>query len=260
MKNCLDNVIYLLLTCTTLNPRMGILFAWTYFYLWESFFIHDHLQESFFLSVIICENVFLSVRISCYPYASIFICEDLFLSIINNENLTLKQNPLRRNWMFEQLSGLLIRVTGTPPWLLRFVRVSNSYQLYPDCFRLSTFLDCSGIQFFDPPSFSQHSQLGHLWSPTSHCAVPVWLTGRCATPLVTSYFAPSPVPASAMDLRERFLLSGVFYLTLLPAVFKASLGAGRLAGLHAYLRNIAPAQPFVWITAIHKRFTRVGSI
>ena len=36
--------------------------------------------------------------------------------------------------MFEQLSGLLIGVTGTPPWLLRFVRVSNSYQLYPDCY------------------------------------------------------------------------------------------------------------------------------
>ena len=31
--------------------------------------------------------------------------------------------------------------------------------------------------------------------------------------------------ASATDLRERFLLSGVFYLTPLPAGFKASLGA-----------------------------------
>ena len=53
----------------------------------------------------------------------------------------------------------------------------------------------------------------------------------------------------ATDLRERFLLSGIFYLTLLPAGFKASLGAGsstsKLAGLHADLRNIVPAQLFV---------------
>ena len=47
-----------------------------------------------------------------------------------------------------------------------------------------------------------------------------------------------------MDLREEFLLSGVFYLTLLPADFKAdSLGpdnlTSKLAGLHADLRNIA---------------------
>ena len=31
------------------------------------------------------------------------------------------------------------------------------------------------------------------------------------------------VTASATDLREHFLLSGIFYLTLLPAGFKASL-------------------------------------
>ena len=70
--------------------------------------------------------------------------------------------------------------------------------------------------------------------------------------------------ASATDLRERFLLSSVFHPTLLRACFKASLGAGnsasKLAGLHADLRSIAPAQLFVWITAIHKIFIRVGSI
>ena len=52
-----------------------------------------------------------------------------------------------------------------------------------------------------------------------------------------------------MDLREEFLLSGFFYLTLLPADFKASLGpdnsTSKLAGLDADLRNIAPAQLFV---------------
>ena len=64
--------------------------------------------------------------------------------------------------MPEQLSGLLIHVTGTPPWFLKPVKVSTSSELYPDCFRLPTFLDCSGIQFFDSPPFSKHGQLGYL--------------------------------------------------------------------------------------------------
>ena len=34
--------------------------------------------------------------------------------------------------MSEQLSGQLIHVTGTPPWLLRPVKVSSSSELYPD--------------------------------------------------------------------------------------------------------------------------------
>ena len=134
--------------------------------------------------------------------------------------------------MFEQLSGLLIGVTGTPPWLLRFVRVSNSYQLYPDCY---------------PSLCSTCVTYGTLCHAIGHQLLPT-----------------HPFTASATDLRERFLLSGVFYLALLPAVFKASLGAGsstsRLAGLHGDLRTITPARLFVWITAIHKRFILVGSI
>ena len=55
--------------------------------------------------------------------------------------------------------------------------------------------------------------------------------------------------ASAKDLKEGFLFSGVFYLALLPAAFKAFLGAGsstsKLAGLHADLQNIGPARLFV---------------
>ena len=62
--------------------------------------------------------------------------------------------------------------------------------------------------------------------------------------------------------RERLLLSGVFYLTLLPASFKASLGAGSstsmLAGFLPDLRNIVPARLFVWITTIHKRVILAG--
>ena len=61
-----------------------------------------------------------------------------------------------------------------------------------------------------------------------------------------------------------FSLSGVFYLALLSAVFKASLGAdssiSKLAGLYADLQNITLARLFAWITAIHKRFILVGSI
>ena len=103
-----------------------------------------------------------------------------------------------------------------------------------------------------------------------------WLTGRHATPLVSLFFIITmllterhamPVvilwsTTSATDLRECFLLSGVFYLTLLPASFKASLGAGsstsRLAGFHADLRNIVLAWLFVWITTIHKRVILAG--
>ena len=32
---------------------------------------------------------------------------------------------------------------------------------------------CLSIQFFDSPHFSQHSQLGHLWSFTPDYAAPV---------------------------------------------------------------------------------------
>ena len=51
-----------------------------------------------------------------------------------------------------------------------------------------------------------------------------------------------PFTKSAANLRERFLLSSVFYLALLPAGFEASLGAGSLtsmlAGIHTDHQNI----------------------
>ena len=57
------------------------------------------------------------------------------------------------------------------------------------------------------------------------------------------------VTASSTDLREHGLFSEVFYLALLPAVFKASPGAGsstsKLVGLHLDLGNIFPARLFV---------------
>ena len=49
-----------------------------------------------------------------------------------------------------------------------------------------------------------------------------------------------------------------------PALIKASLGASssslNFLRLHSYLRNIALAQLFVWITTIHKSGIAVGSI
>ena len=97
--------------------------------------------------MIICENFFLSVRISFYPYQSIFICENLFLSIIISKNLALQQNSLRRNWMPEQLSGLLIHVTGTLPWLLRLVKVFTSSELYLTTFSCLLFLIVQTFSF-----------------------------------------------------------------------------------------------------------------
>ena len=64
--------------------------------------------------------------------------------------------------MPEKLSGILIHATGTPPWLHRPVKVSTSSELYPNFFRLPTFFDSSGIQFYDSPP----SHLGYLWLPT----------------------------------------------------------------------------------------------
>ena len=39
-------------------------------------------------------------------------------------------------WCCISISRLLCHVTGTPPWLLRPVKVSTSSELYPDYFRL----------------------------------------------------------------------------------------------------------------------------
>ena len=110
------------------------------------------------------------------------------------------------------------------------------------------FTDCVSIQFLIHLLFLTQLVRLSLVTYPSLCSTCV-IYGTLATPLVTSYFLPKPVTVSATDLREGFLLSGVFYLALLPAVLKASLGAGsstsRLAWLHADLQNIVPAQLIV---------------
>ena len=60
-----------------------------------------------------------------------------------------------------------------------------------------------------------------VWHYTrwSSVTAPVLLMGCYGMPVVTWWSVTSPT-----DLRERFLLSGVFYLAFLPAFFKASLG------------------------------------
>ena len=129
MENCPDNLIYN--TTDVYHPQLPYgeficvhLFLFVLFMITCKnlfFFIYDHFWE-FFLT---CQNLFLSVCI----YFFLFVCENLFLSVIISENLTLQQNSIRRNWMSEQLSGVLIHVTGTPPCLLRLVKVSSSSEL-----------------------------------------------------------------------------------------------------------------------------------
>ena len=59
------------------------------------------------------------------------------------------QNSLRRSRMpMHFLFRPLSRVTGTPPWLLRPMRVFTSSELYPDTWLFFVF-ECIGIQFFN---------------------------------------------------------------------------------------------------------------
>ena len=100
--------------------------------------------------------------------------------------------------MPEHLSGLLIRVSGTPPWLLRPVKVSISSELYSDCFWLPTF--CSGIQFFDSLPFPQHlcdlqDAMSRHWSPSdSHPTLQHLCDLRDAMPRQRSPSASHSVP------------------------------------------------------------------
>ena len=101
------------------------------------------------------------------------------------------------------------------------------------------FTGCLSIELFDSPPFSQYSQSDHPWLSTPCCAAPALFMRRHATPEVTGTSHPF-FTASTTDVRERFLLSGIFYLKLLFAVFKITLGLA--VHPHPDHRNIAPAQ------------------
>ena len=65
----------------------------------------------------------------------------------------------------------------------------------------------------------------------------------------------------ATDLREHFWLSGIFYSAIFPVFFfqgfpGASNSTAKLAGFHTDLRNIAPAQLFVWRVLCHTFYLR----
>ena len=62
---------------------------------------------------------------------------------------------------------------------------------------------------------------------------------------MSCHWSSSDFTMSTMELRERSLLSGVVYLTLIPAFYKSPPAAGsltlRLPGLHFDLQNIVPS-------------------
>ena len=140
LKLLLVTSISILLMCNPINSPYGefifhwfSLFACTYFYLWESLLIHDHLWESFlfwknvFLSMIICENLFFLWE----SFWSLLICESLFLFMIICENLFLFMIICENLFFFERMFSYLwssVRISSFCENLFEaflFVRVSS---------------------------------------------------------------------------------------------------------------------------------------
>ena len=122
------------------------------------------------------------------------------------------------------------------------------------------FTGCLSIQFFDSPLF-KHSKATSVY---------LLLTAKHLCYLrdvMPHHWSPgtfhSPFMASATGLREYFLLPYIFYLTHLPAAFKASLGLTvhpqRQQGFMLIIET-AQAQLLPQITPIHKKGILVGSI
>ena len=97
----------------------------------------------------------------------------LFLLTLGNKKLP------RTNWMRQQLSGELIHVTGTPPWLLRPFKVSTSSGLYPDYFRLPTFFNVQASSFLIYSPFPTQLVRLHLVTYTSLCSTCVTYRTLC---------------------------------------------------------------------------------
>ena len=92
--------------------------------------------------------------------------------------------------MPEQLSGQLIHVTGTPPWLLRPVKVSTSCELYPDYFRLPTFRNVQASRFLI--LLTQSVRLPSLCSTCVTYRTPCHAIGHLVLPT-------QPIPREAED-------------------------------------------------------------
>ena len=110
---------------------------------------------------------------------------------------------------FLLLSWLLLRwlLLG---WLFLIFNLNKTSLGETGCLDNPYFLrtGCLGIQLFNSPPSSQHSQLGYLWLPTTHCAALVWLTGNHAIPLVIKCFPSNLYPGKErISLRVTSILS-----------------------------------------------------
>ena len=110
----------------------------------------------------------------------------LVILLTLNKNETLGRNRIPRYFCLRSLPC----VTGTPPQLLRPVRVSTGSELYPD----TGFFECLGIQFFNSPA-------------------PMLLTGRDATSVVTRC---ASAHISNLLLTKRVILVGSIYILRSP--------------------------------------------
>ena len=100
--------------------------------------------------------------------------------------------------MPEQLSGQLIHATGTPPWLLRPVKVSTNSELYPDYFRLPTFLNVLASSFLIHSPFPTQSVRLPLVTYPSLCSTCV--TYRTLCQVIGHQVLPTqPLPREVED-------------------------------------------------------------
>ena len=107
-----------------------------------------------------------------------------------------------KNWSYSKtllgktgyLSNFLCYLSTSPTLHPGF---SDLWRFPPALQSIPTTFGCLFSWLFSHPVFwftplSQHSHLGYLWLPTSHCLAPVLLTGHHAIPVITKCFPPNP--------------------------------------------------------------------
>ena len=90
--------------------------------------------------------------------------------------------------MPEQLFGLLFCVTGTPPWLLRPLKVSPMSELYSNYFWLPTFVIRQAPSFLIDsfPSVVSQATFGYLPFTVQHlCDLPHHWSPHASHPTLT---------------------------------------------------------------------------